>query len=122
MPGNARELVQAAALALAIAGSAVQARAQGVPSATADSATPPIVNPSAGSSPFLLDPGAQIEGDRIKRETYRSQPAGQNQNWNLDIGRFQPQVDDDPNQLADDLKENYSGMRLRLPFRGGTER
>lgn len=70
---------------------------------------------------FLGEPEAQIKGDKIKRETFRSQPAGQNQNWNLDIGRFQPPIHDDPNQVADDLTENYSGMRLRLPFRGGTK-
>jgi len=74
---------------------------------------------AAPASPFLLEPEVEIKGDEIKRETYRSQSAGQNQNWNLDIGRFQPKINDDPNDLIDDDKQGYSGMRLRLPLRGG---
>lgn len=70
-------------------------------------------------SPFLLEPEPEIEGNRIKSETYRTQPTGQNQNWNLDIGRFQPKINDDPNGLAQDDKQGYSGLRLRLPLRGG---
>lgn len=70
-------------------------------------------------SPFLMEPDAQIKGDRIKDETFKSLPAGQNQNWNLDIGRFQPKINDDPNGVAPDLEGDYSGMRLRLPLRGG---
>lgn len=73
----------------------------------------------AQPSPFLLEPEFKVKGDEIKSQTYRSQPAGQNQNWNLDIGRFQPKFEDDPNKLAPDLEGNYSGMRLRLPLRGG---
>lgn len=73
-------------------------------------------------SPFLIEPDAAIQGNLIKQQTYRSQAAGQNRNWNLDIGRFQTPIDEDPNKLADDLTEgNYSGMRFRLPFRGGTD-
>lgn len=75
--------------------------------------------PSPAPSPFLLEPEVEIQGDQIKRETFRSQPAGQNQNWNLDIGRFQPKIDEDPNGLIEDEKHGYSGMRLRLPLRGG---
>ena len=78
-----------------------------------DSATPPLIE----LSPFLLEPEVQIRGDQIKQETYRSQPAGQGQNWNLDIGRFQSPINEDPNDLAQDLEQPYSGMRLRLPFR-----
>ncbi len=78
-------------------------------------------NPSDGAlSLFLLEPEAEIQGNRIKQQTYRSQAAGQNKNWNLDIGRFQEPVNEDPNQLAEELREgNFSGMRFRLPFRGG---
>jgi len=71
------------------------------------------------TSPFLMEPDAQIKGDRIKEETFKSLPAGQNQNWNLDIGRFQPKINDDPNGVAPDLEGDYSGMRFRLPLRGG---
>lgn len=81
--------------------------------------SPTIQTGQNPASPFLLEPEIEIKGDRIKRETYRSQPAGQNQNWNLDIGRFQPKIDDDPNDLIEDDKQGYSGMRLRLPLRGG---
>ena len=80
-------------------------------------------SPSSGEagSQFLIEPEVGIKGDRIKRQTYRSQAAGQNRNWNLDIGRFQAPTNEDPNQLADDLtNSNFSGMRLRLPFRGRT--
>lgn len=79
---------------------------------------------SANSGPpssFIIEPEAQIEGDRIKQQTYRSQAIGKNRNWDLDIGRFQAPIDEDPNGLAEDLEDsNYSGMRLRLPFRGRT--
>lgn len=83
--------------------------------------TPVQVPVGQTPSPFLLEPEAQIRGDNIKSQTYNSQPAGENKNWNLDIGRFQPPVNEDPNRLADDLEGSYSGMRLRLPFRGRTE-
>lgn len=73
------------------------------------------------SSQFLIEPEAEILGNQIKQQTYRSQAAGENRNWNLDIGRFQSPIDEDPNQVAEDLKDrNFSGMRFRLPFRGGT--
>mgnify|MGYP007073204953 CR=1 FL=1 len=84
--------------------------------------SPPVAAPEAGistTSPFLMEPDAQLKGDRIKDETFNSQPAGQNQNWNLDIGRFQPKINDDPNRVAPDLEGDYSGLRLRLPLRGG---
>lgn len=73
------------------------------------------------TSPFLIEPDAQLKGDKIKQQTYKSQPAGENQNWNLDIGRFQEPIDTNP-PLTDSekLNENYTGMRLRLPLRGKT--
>ncbi len=72
-------------------------------------------------SQFLIEPEAQIKGDRIKNQTYRTQQAGQNKNWDLDIGRFQPPITDEPDQFAVDPEiDTYTGMRLRLPFRGRT--
>ncbi|MDA7947614.1 MAG: hypothetical protein MPJ78_09055 [Hyphomicrobiaceae bacterium] len=76
--------------------------------------------PGAPSS-FIIEPDAQIKGDQIKQRTYRSQAVGKNRNWDLDIGRFQPLINEDPSGLAEDIEDNdYSGMRLRLPFRGRT--
>ena len=74
-----------------------------------------------GGSPssFLIEPDAQIKGEKIKRQTYRSQSVGQNKNWDLDIGRFQAPINEDPNRLMEDIDDsNYSGMRLRLPLGG----
>lgn len=95
-----------------------EARAQNVDTTAESAAGTAPAQPE--QSPFLLEPEVQIKGDNIKSQTYNTQPAGQNKNWNLDIGRFQPQVNEDPNRLADDLDTDYSGMRLRLPFRGRT--
>lgn len=82
---------------------------------------PQAAQPAPGSS-FIIDPKTEIQGDQIKSETYRSQPAGKNHNWNLDIGRFQQPIEQEPsefNNRAEDLNENYSGMRFRLPLKGG---
>ena len=78
--------------------------------------------PPAGTPPsFIIEPDAQIKGDQIKQQTYRSQAVGKNQNWDLDIGRFQAPYNEDPQGLAEDIQDSdYSGMRLRLPFRGRT--
>ncbi|MEM8743128.1 MAG: hypothetical protein AAGF14_00680 [Pseudomonadota bacterium] len=78
--------------------------------------------PSTGApSSFIIEPDAQIQGDQIKQQTYRSQSVGKNQNWDLDIGRFQAPYNEDPAGLAEDIEDSdYSGMRLRLPFRGRT--
>ena len=83
----------------------------------------PTLSMGEGKSEFLIDPEAQIKGENIKQHTYRSDPAGQNKNWNLDIGRFQDEYKDDPNRISDKLdNDSFSGMRLRLPFRGRTGR
>ena len=72
-------------------------------------------------SEFLMEPDAQIKGFNIKQRTFRSQAVGQNKAWDLDIGRFQGGIDEDPNHVFEDLdNDTYSGMRLRLPFRGRT--
>jgi hypothetical protein len=97
---------------------APEACAQGVDTTVGSATGTASAQPE--QSPFLLEPDVQIKGDNIKSQTYNTQPAGQNKNWNLDIGRFQPQVKEDPNRLADDIDTDYSGMRLRLPFRGRT--
>jgi hypothetical protein len=110
-------------VSIIVAGSCLPATAQPVKGVTDEGVTPGGNSVPSGETPsqFLMDPEAQIKGNDIKRKTYRSQPAGQNQNWNLDIGRFQPPINEDPNQLAEDLEDsNYSGVRLRLPFRGRT--
>ena len=122
MRRKSQQILFAAALTFACAAPAGAQSVQGVNN--------PGGAPAASSLPsgdplslFLLEPEAEIKGNRIKQQTYRSQAAGQNKNWNLDIGRFQAPVNEDPNQLADDLTEgNFSGMRLRLPFRGGMNR
>ena len=108
---------------LALAASPFAARAQtvqGLDAPGAGEGQGSTANPGPPSS-FIIEPDAQIEGDRIKQQTYRSQAVGKNRNWDLDIGRFQPPINEDPNGLAEDLEDNdYSGMRLRLPFRGRT--
>lgn len=113
-----RQAILAAFLTASASSSAyAQANGPSAPLNTTPGATP---QDGAGAiSPFLMEPEAQIKGDRIKEETFNSQPTGQNQNWNLDIGRFQPKINDDPNRVAPDLEEDYSGIRLRLPLRGG---
>jgi hypothetical protein len=86
---------------------------------TAPGAEPDIQVPSE----FLIEPDAQIKGLAIKQKTYRSQAVGQNKGWDLDIGRFQGGIDEDPNRVFEDLdNDTYSGMRLRLPFLGGTKK
>jgi len=83
----------------------------------------PTLSLGEGKSEFLIDPEAQIKGENNKLHTYRSDPAGQNKNWNLDIGRFQDEYKEDPNRIAEELdKDSFSGVRLRLPFRGRTGR
>jgi len=85
--------------------------------------SPPLSEPP---SQFLIEPEAQIKGDKIKNQTYRTQQAGQNKNWDLDIGRFQGKLDEDPNNprsnrtIEDVNRDTFTGMRLRLPFRGRT--
>jgi len=86
---------------------------------TVSGAAPVIQVPSE----FLIEPDAQIKGLSIKQKTYRSQAVGQNKAWDLDIGRFQGGIEEDPNRVFEDLdNETYSGMRLRLPFLGGTKK
>ncbi len=71
--------------------------------------------------PTILDYKAEQEGEAIKSQTYRSTPIGSNQNWSLDIGRFQSGGPDDPVSLderLDQLHQGYAGMRLRVPLRG----
>ena len=100
---------------------AVAQSVQGLPNnATANPApqgAPAVQLPSE----FLIEPDAQIEGLNIKQHTFRSQAVGKNKTWDLDIGRFQGEIEEDPNRVFEDLdNDTYSGMRLRLPFRGGT--
>ena len=110
-------------LVLALAGAYAPADAQnvkGLKDNDGDAAqkAPPL---SEMPSQFLLEPEAQIKGDTIKNQTYRTQQAGQNKNWDLDIGRFQPPITDEPEQFTEDpVIDTYTGMRLRLPFRGRT--
>ncbi len=96
--------------------------AQAVKGLNAQGGAPDASSLLSGEAPsqFLIEPEAEIMGDRIKLQTYRSQAVGQNKNWDLDIGRFQAPINEDPSGLADDLTNStFSGMRLRLPFRGG---
>ncbi|GBE43970.1 hypothetical protein BMS3Bbin10_02054 [bacterium BMS3Bbin10] len=112
------QFLLSAALALTLA---APAGAQSVKGLNAPGAGAPSLPSSEAPSQFLIEPEAEIKGDRIKQQTYRSQAVGQNRNWDLDIGRFQAPINEDPNQLADDLtNSDFSGMRLRLPFRGRT--
>lgn len=105
--------------------SAVAQNVQGVPDNAAANSAPGGVPAIQMPSEFLMEPDAQIEGFNIKQQTYRSKAVGQNKAWDLDIGRFQGRYDEDPNNLNNAVQEldeeTYSGMRLRLPFRGRTE-
>jgi len=115
------KLKSIAVLLLALAVFVPAAKAQtvkGIDSPEAGAGQQPAISGGAPSS-FLIEPDAQIKGDKIKRQTYRSQSVGQNKNWDLDIGRFQAPINEDPNRLMEDLDDsNYSGMRLRLPLGG----
>jgi hypothetical protein len=113
-----------ACLVLALAGPftpAIAQTIQGLNNNTGiDNAARGAQPPGGGSSQFLIEPETQIKGDVIKQKTYRTDPAGQNQNWNLDIGRFQGDYTEDTDHTLKDLdNDTFSGMRLRLPFRGG---
>lgn len=123
MPGTLNHLKITAVLVFALAAPHHGALAQAVKGLDAPDAganSPAGIDADKPSS-FLIEPEAEIKGDQIKRRTYRSQAVGQNKNWDLDIGGFQAPVDEDPNRLVEDLEDsNYSGMRLRLPFRGRT--
>lgn len=81
----------------------------------------PTLTLGEGKSDFLIDPDAEIKGENNRLHTYRTDPAGQNKNWNLDIGRFQDEYKEDPNRISEELdNDSFSGVRLRLPFRGRT--
>ncbi len=126
MFNSCRKIFYVAGLALALAGQYTPGNAQNVRGLNENSVsggtTQPALPPSEGASQFLIEPEAQIKGDTIKQKTYRSDPAGQNQNWNLDIGRFQGDYNEDPKSALDAPdNDTFSGVRLRLPFRGGTE-
>lgn len=103
-----------AAAALLFAGTATSALAQTAPSQPpSDLSTLP---PST-----LVDPQAEKDAARIKSQTWRSAPVGQNKNWNLDIGHFKEDksLEQDLRQRIDEDVDAYSGMRLRLPLKGG---
>lgn len=118
-----RKMLLIACMALAVAGPYAPAAAQNVQGLNDNSggAARPAQPPVEGPSQFIIEPEAQIKGDTIKQQTYRSDPAGQNKNWNLDIGRFQGDYKENPNRaLESQDNDTFSGMRLRLPFRGRT--
>ena len=123
MFSHRRKMLLIACLTLALAGPYAPAAAQNVKGLSDNSggAPRPTLPPGEGPSQFIIEPDAQIKGDNIKQQTYRSDPAGQNKNWNLDIGRFQGDYKEDPNRALESLdNDTFSGMRLRLPFRGRT--
>lgn len=73
------------------------------------------------TSEFIIEQETETKGANIKLNSFNSKAVGQNKNWDLDMGRFQEELRSDPNQpQIDKFKENYSGMRLKLPFRGRT--
>ena len=110
----------AAILTLILTASAGAQTVKGLDDPDGTTGVPSLPSGDAPSQ-FLIEPDAAIKGNNIKQQTYRSQATGQNKNWNLDIGRFQTPINEDPNQVAEDLKDrNFSGMRFRLPLRGGT--
>lgn len=89
-----------------------------LPAQTLQPSSPDYVPPSAGS---LIDPQVQRDADEIKKQTWRSAPAGEQGNWTLDIGRFEEDKDEEQDlreRISEDV-ESYSGMRLRLPLKGG---
>lgn len=110
-------------LTLALAGAYAPAYSQNIKDLNENGGNAAQKSPPLNETPsqFLIEPETQIKGDRIKNQTYRTQQAGQNKNWDLDIGRFQPPITDEPDQFAVDPEiDTYTGMRLRLPFRGRT--
>lgn len=130
MFNHRRKMLLLASLALVLAGAYAPVAAQnvkGLDDNIGGGATQYTLPSGEGPSQFLIDPDAQIKGDTIKQQTFRSDPAGQNKNWNLDIGRFQGDYRVDPNSVVppsralEDLdNDTFSGVRLRLPFRGRT--
>jgi hypothetical protein len=130
MFNHRRKMLLLASLALVLAGPYAPVAAQnikGLNDNIGGDATQHTLPSGEGPSQFLIDPDAQIKGDAIKQQTFRSDPAGQNKNWNLDIGRFQGDYRVDPNSVVspsralEDLdNDTFSGVRLRLPFRGRT--
>ena len=71
------------------------------------------------ASDFIIKQDTETQGATIKLKSYNTKAVGQNKNWDLDIGSFQEDLRSDPNQLQiDNYKEHYTGMRLKLPFRG----
>ena len=124
MFNHRQKMLLIASLALALAAPYAPVTAQTVKGLNDNSAgaAPPALPLGQEPSLFLIEPEAQIKGDNIKQHTFRSQAVGQNKNWDLDIGRFQGDYKEDPNRALEDLdSDTFSGMRLRLPFRGRTE-
>jgi len=79
------------------------------------------VYPEGLTSDFIIKQETETQGSNIKLKSFNTKAIGQNKNWDLDIGSFQEELRSDPNQVQIDIhKENFTGMRLKLPFRGRT--
>lgn len=116
-------LITLLATLVVFAASAGAQNAATEPSSASTIAAPDTPSANQGPSEFLIEPDAQLKGLTIKQKTYRSGAVGQKKAWDLDIGRFQGGYEQDPNRVFEDTDENnYSGMRLRLPFLGGTKK
>lgn len=70
---------------------------------------------------FQVDPIIEQQADRIKQQTYRSRGVGEQKTWNLDIGRFQDNIPEPRQDFLDEPIGSYSGLRLRMPLRGGKQ-
>lgn len=113
--GNAYLLNTAAAALLVLAAALPFSRP-----AVAQQPDPPVLQP--GYSPALtLDPDAQRQADQIRKEQYKSDTIGQGGNLSLDIGKFVTEPDPIERSMPDVQEDSYTGMRLRLPLRGGRE-
>lgn len=70
---------------------------------------------------YILDPQLEKDAEKIKSQTYRSKPIGQQQKWNLDIGYFDREYSEeavDPRERLEEQDDGFAGIRLSVPLTG----
>ena len=82
----------------------------------AGASAPPGLETTLGET--TLDPDAQLDAERIREKTYRSQPVGEVGNWSLDVGNFATEPTPQEKEFDTAPQDSYTGLRLRLPFKG----
>ncbi|MEC9368628.1 MAG: hypothetical protein VX871_08035 [Pseudomonadota bacterium] len=90
------------------------------PAPAQDQPNPAPIAPVYAPS-MALDPDAQRRADQIRREQYKSETIGQGGNLSLDVGKFVTDTNPVERSLPDVQEESYTGMRLRLPLKGGQQ-